>query len=36
VLVVEAGRVVGIVAASDITRLIDVRRLAALGSAVEH
>ena len=31
-LVVDAGRVVGIVTASDITRLIDVRRLAMPGS----
>ena len=35
-LVVDAGRVVGIVTASDITRLIDVRRLVMPGSAVEH
>jgi CBS domain-containing protein len=35
-LVVDAGRVVSIVTASDITRLIDARRLAMPGSAVEH
>jgi len=35
-LVVNAGRVVGIVTASDIARLIDVRRLALPGSIVGH
>jgi len=35
-LVVDAGRVVGIVTASDIARLIDVRRLALPGSIVGH
>ncbi len=35
-LVVDAGRVVGIVTASDIARLVDVRRLALPGSVVGH
>ncbi len=35
-LVMDAGRVVGIVTASDITRLIDVRRLALPQSVVGH
>jgi CBS domain-containing protein len=33
-LVVDAGRVVGIVTASDLTRLVDVYRLAKPGAAV--